>query len=70
MVQEQQQEAINKVIEEELHEKLGSMQAFSVYQEAVGKIWRRLSEAQREDAEATALSWNLDRGPPDGVKAW
>ena len=69
VVQEQQREAINKVIEEELHEKLGSMGAFSVYQEAVGKVWRQLSEAQREDAEATALSWNLDRGPPDGVKA-
>ena len=70
VVQEQQWEAINKVIEEELHEKLGSMQVFSVYQEAVGKVWRQLSEVQREDAGATALSWNLDRGPPDSVKAW
>ena len=69
MVQEQQWEAINKVIEEEFHEKLGLMWAFNVYQEAVEKVWRWLSEAQREDAEATVLSWNLDRRPPDGVKA-
>ena len=56
MVQEQQREAINKVIKEEQHEKLRSMQVFSVYQEAVGKVWRQLSKAQSEDVEATALS--------------
>lgn len=69
VVQEQKRDEINRVIQEEFHEKLGTDGALKVYQKSVRRVWDRLSMDEKNEAEMTASSWNLERGPPDHVKA-
>lgn len=69
VVQEEKREEINRVVQDELHQTLGTSGALKVYQKAVGRIWGRLTTEEQAQAATTATSWNLERGPPDNVKA-
>jgi hypothetical protein len=60
---------INKVIRERYGKKPGTKEALSVYQKAVRRVVKNLMEEEWDEAENTAAKWNLDRGPPNEVKA-
>lgn len=69
MIQEQKRQEINRVITEEFNAHLGTPEALKVYQKAVRRVWESLTAEEKEEAETTAISWNLERGPSDDVKA-
>ncbi|KAF9225443.1 hypothetical protein BS17DRAFT_765988 [Gyrodon lividus] len=56
--------AINEVICEWYGKKAGTKEALSVYQKAVCRVVKQLTEEEWEEVE-----WNLDCGPPNDVKA-
>ncbi|KIJ08694.1 hypothetical protein PAXINDRAFT_18189 [Paxillus involutus ATCC 200175] len=60
---------INKVIRERYRKKPGTKEALSVYQKAVRRVVKNLTEEEWDEAENTAAKWNLDRRPPNEVKA-
>ena len=68
VIQEQQQEEINRIVRKEFGETLGTPGALRVYQRAVWQVWRQLSTEEQARVEETATSWNLEKGLPDSVK--
>ncbi|KIJ10063.1 hypothetical protein PAXINDRAFT_16909 [Paxillus involutus ATCC 200175] len=69
VIQETHKVIINKVIRERYGKKPGTKEALSVYQKAVRRVVKNLTEEEWDEAENTAAKWNLDRGPPNEVKA-
>ncbi|KIJ07848.1 hypothetical protein PAXINDRAFT_18980 [Paxillus involutus ATCC 200175] len=69
VIQETHKVIINKVIHKRYGKKPGTKEALSVYQKAVRRVVKNLMEEEWDEAENTAAKWNLDRGPPNEVKA-
>ena len=53
----------------EFGETLGTLGALRVYQRAVQQVWQWLRTEEKARAKETATSWNVEKGPPDSVKA-
>ncbi|KAF9228525.1 hypothetical protein BS17DRAFT_763982 [Gyrodon lividus] len=69
IIQETHKMAINEVIRKLYGKKAGTKEALSVYQKAVHRVVKQLTEEEWEEVENTSTEWNLDRRPPNNVKA-
>ncbi|KAF9222865.1 hypothetical protein BS17DRAFT_767613 [Gyrodon lividus] len=69
IIQETHKMVINEVIHKWYGKKAGTKEALSVYQKAVCRVVKQLTEEEWEEAENTAAEWNLDHGPLNNIKA-
>ncbi|KAF8835238.1 hypothetical protein BDN67DRAFT_1015718 [Paxillus ammoniavirescens] len=69
VIQETRKMIINKVIRERYGKKPGTKEALLVYQKTVQQIVKNLMEEEWDEAKNTVAKWNLDRRPPNKVKA-